>query len=185
MTILQVIEKSRPGRSPFTACLASALFLGVPAGAQVNPALARGSEDAPAQQAIAAAAAAAPVANVSPVVASSGKAIPGFWKRFGKAYWDDWHPGPPAPPVAGAPPDHRGYDPPVSNPPYPFSVWPIGGTVWIGYNNATQYPLTTALQTGPHGDWWKKANIQVYGWADLGMNISTSSARPYGNLPAA
>jgi len=93
--------------------------------------------------------------------------------------------GAPPAPVAGAEPDHRGYPAPVSNPPYPFSVWPIGGTVWIGYNNATQYPLTTALQTGPHGDWWKKANIQVYGWADLGMNVSTSSARPYGNLPAA
>ena len=44
---------------------------------------------------------------------------------------------------------------------------------------------TTALQTGPHGDWWKKANIQIYGWVDIGMNLSTSSARPYGNLPAA
>ena len=43
----------------------------------------------------------------------------------------------------------------------------MGGTPWIGYPNATQYPLTTALQTGPHGEWWKKANIQIYGWADL------------------
>jgi len=111
-----------------------------------------------------------------------------FWKRFGQAYLDDWHPAPAAvsaPPAPGAEPAYRGYPPPVSNPPYPFAVWPIGGTPWIGYNNATQYPLTTALQTGPHGDWWKKANIQIYGWADVGMNLSTSSARPYGNLPAA
>ena len=109
----------------------------------------------------------------------------GFWARFAQAYKDDWHPAPAPPPVAGAPLAYRGDPPPVTNPPFPFAVWPIGGTPWIGYNNATQYPLTTALQTGPHGDWWKKANIQVYGWADLGMNISTSSARPYGNLPAA
>jgi hypothetical protein len=117
----------------------------------------------------------------------------GFWKRFGKAYWDDWHPAPdtttasaPAPPPApGAEPPYRGDPPPTTNPPYPFAVWPMGGTPWIGYPNATQYPLTTALQTGPHGEWWKKANIQIYGWADLGMNISTSSAKPYGNLPAA
>jgi hypothetical protein len=74
---------------------------------------------------------------------------------------------------------------PVSSPPFPFSAWPIGGTVWIGYPNATSYPLTIASQTGPNGDWWKKANIQIHGWADLGMNISTSSARPYGNPPAA
>jgi hypothetical protein len=125
------------------------------------------------------------VANATPVVnTASGN----FWKRFAKAYKDDWNPPPAAPattPAPGAEPPFRGYAPPVTNPPYPFSVWPIGGTVWMGYNNATQYPITTALQTGPHGDWWKKANIQVYGWADLGMNISTSTARPYGNLPAA
>ena len=121
-----------------------------------------------------------PVTNVAPA---------GFWKRFARAYKDDWHPAPvfatSAAPVQGAESAYRGYPPPVSNPPFPFAVWPIGGTVWMGYNNATQYPVTTTLQTGPHGDWWKKANIQIYGWADLGMNISTSSARPYGNLPAA
>jgi hypothetical protein len=64
-------------------------------------------------------------------------------------------------------------------------MWPMGGTVLIGYPNATAYPVTQALQNGKHGDWWKKANIQIYGWADVGMNLSTSSARPYGNLPAA
>jgi hypothetical protein len=118
-----------------------------------------------------------------------GNVAKGFWKRFGQAYLDDWHPAPvaaaSAPSTPGAEPAYRGYPPPFTNPPFPFAVWPIGGTPWIGYNNATQYPLTTALQTGPHGDWWKKANIQIYGWADLGMNISTSSARPYGNAPAA
>jgi putative OmpL-like beta-barrel porin-2 len=105
----------------------------------------------------------------------------GFWSRLAKAYADDWHAGPDAGPAA----PYRGDPSPVSSPPFPFAVWPIGGTVWIGYPNATSYPLTTALQTGPHGDWWKKANIQIYGWADLGANVSTSSARPYGNLPAA
>jgi hypothetical protein len=122
--------------------------------------------------------------TVSPVnssAASAPAAPKGFWSRFIKAYADDWHPGP----DGGDAPKYRGYPAPVSNPPFPFTVWPIGGTVWIGYPNATAYPLTTALQTGPHGDWWKKANIQIYGWMDLGMNISTSSARPYGNLPAA
>jgi len=115
---------------------------------------------------------------------------PGFFKRLAMAYATDWHPAASAAPDAAgtapnAEPTYRGYPPPVSNPPFPFNVWPIGGTPWIGYPNATQYPLTTALQTGPHGDWWKKANVQIYGWADVGMNISTSHDRPYGNLPAA
>jgi hypothetical protein len=129
------------------------------------------------------------IALVSATGAPVTNVAKGFWKRFGQAYWDDWHPAPVAavtpPPAPGAEPAYRGDPPPFTNPPYPFAVWPIGGTPWIGYNNATQYPLTTALQTGPNGEWWKKANIQIYGWADLGMNLSTSSARPYGNLPAA
>jgi hypothetical protein len=104
-----------------------------------------------------------------------------FFQRLGRAYWDDWHPGP----DTGGRPKYRGYPMPVSNPPFPFNVWPIGGTVWIGYPNATAYPLTTALQNGKHGDWWKKANVQLYGWVDLGMNISTSHDGPYANAPAA
>jgi len=105
----------------------------------------------------------------------------GFWARLAKAYWDDWHPSGPTPDSK-----YRGYPPPESNPPYPFNNWPIGGTVWIGYNNATSYPLTTALQTGPHGDWWKKANIQIYGWANAGFNFSTSTQEvggKYANAP--
>jgi hypothetical protein len=107
----------------------------------------------------------------------------GFWARLAKAYLDDWHPA-----ASSAAPKYRGYPPVESNPPYPFSVWPIGGTVWIGYDNSTAYPLTTALQTGPHGDWWKKANIQIYGWADAGFNFSSSTEQvggKYANSPAA
>jgi hypothetical protein len=122
----------------------------------------------------------APSAN-SPAEPVTNVAKDGFLTRLIHSYRDDWHPSP----DTGPPPKFRGYPAPVDNPPFPFAVWPIGGTVWIGYPNATAYPLSTALQNGPHGDWWKKANIQIYGWADFGMNISTSSARPYGNLPAA
>jgi hypothetical protein len=108
---------------------------------------------------------------------------PGFFKRFAQAYNDDWHPQPSAANATGPP--YRGYPAPESSPPFPFTVWPIGGTPWIGYPNSTSYPLTTALQTGPHGDWWKKANIQIYGWLDVGMNLSTSHNGPYANAPAA
>ena len=127
----------------------------------------------------------APAPAVQPVVLPGvTETNHGFWGRFVKAYYDDWHPAP----SGGEPSKYRGYPPPESNPPYPFTVWPMGGTVWIGYNNATAYPLTTALQTGPHGDWWKKANIQMYGWADVGMNFSTSTQQvggKYANAPAA
>ncbi len=111
----------------------------------------------------------------------SAAAKPGFWRRFGAAYWSDWHPSASNDPT----PAYRGYPAPVTNPPYPFTIWPMGGTPNIGYPGATLYPLTTALQTGHHGDWWKKANIQIYGWADLGVNVSSSNHGPYPNAPAA
>jgi Putative beta-barrel porin-2, OmpL-like. bbp2/Carboxypeptidase regulatory-like domain len=120
--------------------------------------------------------------NVPLAKAADPKKPAGFFSRFAKAYSDDWHPGP-----AGEPAKFRGFPPPESNPPYPFSVWPIGGTPLIGYNNATSYPLTTALQNGPNGEWWKKANIQIYGWANAGFNFSTSTEAvggKYANAPA-
>jgi hypothetical protein len=117
--------------------------------------------------------------NVAPV--TNAAATGGFLKRLARAYRDDWHPGP----ESGEAPKFRGYPAPVTNPPFPFGVWPIGGTVWIGYPNATSYPLTNAIYGSQHGEWLKKANVQIYGWVDLGMNISTSHDGPYANAPAA
>lgn len=116
--------------------------------------------------------------------------MPGFWKRLARAYWNDWHPGAEsatsaAPASSNAEPAYRGYPPPASNPPFPFTVWPIGGTPWIGYQNSINYPLMQALLSGPNRDWWRETNIQIYGWLDVGGNLSTSHDRPYGNLPAA
>jgi|HubBroStandDraft_6_1064221.scaffolds.fasta_scaffold94598_2 hypothetical protein len=115
-------------------------------------------------------------------VAAPAKQL-GFWARFAKAYSDDWH-------GVGSSdtPKYRGYPMPESNPPYPFNVWPIGGTVWIGYPNATSYPLTTAIYGSSWGQWLKKANIQIYGWANAGFNFSTSNQSQggkYANSPAA
>ena len=67
-------------------------------------------------------ASAGPVTNVAPG---------GFWKRFAQAYWDDWHDK-----GAGGPePKYRGYPAPESNPPFPFTVWPYGGSPVIGQPN--------------------------------------------------
>jgi len=100
----------------------------------------------------------APAAQSDPSSPGSGATAPsgnaavattqkGFWARLAQAYYDDWHP--PAGSTVDAP-KYRGDPMPESNPPYPFNVWPIGGTVWIGYPNATNYPLTTALYGSKH-----------------------------------
>jgi len=104
-----------------------------------------------------------------------------FFRRLVQSYHDDWYPAPQTGPDA----PFRGDPAPVTNPPFPFTTWPMGGTVPIGYPSTTSYPLTTAIYGGKEGQWMKNANIQIYGWADLGMNISTSHNGPYANAPAA
>ncbi len=120
-------------------------------------------------------------------VPTSNAAQGNLLKRLGHAYWDDWHPSAAATAAAAAAPApaYRGYPAPVSTPPYPFTVWPIGGTVNIGQPFSFTTPLMTALYSGKSGDAWQKSRIGIYGWANAGMNFSTSNALPYGNAPAA
>ncbi|MGC2772853.1 MAG: hypothetical protein WA232_14225, partial [Candidatus Sulfotelmatobacter sp.] len=54
-----------------------------------------------------------------------------FLRRLLKAYSDDWWPPAAANPTVPAP-AFRGDPAPVNGPPFPFSTWPIGGTVSIG-----------------------------------------------------
>ncbi len=114
----------------------------------------------------------APITNVAPG---------NFWKRFAKAYADDWHDRTPAGPDA----PYRGYPAPESNPPWPFTVWPYGGSPVIGQPNTMLPPLMTALYNGPHGEAWQKSKIQIYGWLDPGFNISSSNKPGFANAPAA
>jgi len=110
------------------------------------------------------------------------KAQPGsLIKRLIKIYADDWRDRTPSGPDAA----YRGYPAPVTNPPYPFTVWPYGGSPVIGQPNATSGPLMQALYAGPNGDAWKAANIQIYGWANTGWNASTSNNGRFANAPAA
>ena len=122
-----------------------------------------------------------PAPEESKPAEASKPAERGFVRRLFKAYADDWK----STDDSGPAPAFRGYPAPVSNPPFPFAVWPIGGTVWIGYPNATSYPLTQAIYGSGENNWLKKANIQLYGWADVGMNVSTSHDGTYANAPAA
>lgn len=87
-----------------------------------------------------------------------------------------------------APPSRRsGWAPaPVTAPPYPFTEFPYGGTTSMGVNrpNSVDSPLMVAIANTDVGRALNKAHIQVYGWVDIGGNLSTSNV-PRGNAPAA
>jgi hypothetical protein len=143
-------------------------------------AFAQGASDPPGDQTPASTQ--APGANPAPP-ANSNIALHGnFFERFFKAYYDDWNP--PAGSADQAPP-FRGDPAPVDGPPFPFSVWPYGGSLVIGQPWTQSGPLMQAIWSGKHGDWWKHSGIQIYGWLNGGGNASTSKQSGYSNAPAA
>lgn len=56
----------------------------------------------------------------------------------------------------------------------PFTVWPQGGTVVIGYDNEYYGALMDAIYCGPDGQTWKDSRVTIYGWIEPGGNVSTS-----------
>jgi Putative beta-barrel porin-2, OmpL-like. bbp2 len=77
---------------------------------------------------------------------------------------------------------------PMTSPPMPFTDWPIGATQVIGgaTPNSVDSPLMTALIGGtPLGKPLEDAHVQVYGWIDVGGNISTADHGFGGNAPVA
>lgn len=106
----------------------------------------------------------------------------GFVKRFFMAYANDWKST-----AAGndPPPVRRWNAAPVDGPPFPFSDWPYGGSVVIGTPWIQSSPLMQALWSGPHGEAWKKSGVQIYGWLNVGCNVSTSHKSRYANFPEA
>jgi hypothetical protein len=105
----------------------------------------------------------------------------GFLKRFFKAYADDWK----GTASGGETAAFRGYPAPVSSPPFPFSVWPYGGAPTIGQPWTQAGPLMTAVWSGRRGDAWKRSGIQIYGWLNGGVNVSTSTGPGYSIFPEA
>jgi hypothetical protein len=124
-----------------------------------------------------------PVSSPAPVAApSSPQPLTGsFLTRFYKAYANDWTT---TSTDSGPAPAYRGYPAPESDPPFPFTVWPYGGSPVLGQPFTQSGPLMEALWSGPNGDWWKKSGIQIYGWLNGGMNVSTSKQGGYSNFPA-
>jgi hypothetical protein len=106
----------------------------------------------------------------------------GLFARFIKAYADDWKGGPAD---SGPAPKYRGFPAPVDGPPFPFSVWPYGGSVTIGQPWTQGGPVMQAIWSGSNGDAWKRSGIQVYGWLNAGFNTSTSKGGGYSNFPEA
>jgi hypothetical protein len=93
-----------------------------------------------------------------------------------------------APPDPSAlPPRRKGWgDYPEAIPPYPFTEWPYGGVTPIGVSrpNAVDSPLMQALSNTELGRAMNAAHIQVYGWINVGGNISTNTLKPGGNWPS-
>jgi len=73
-----------------------------------------------------------------------------------------------------APGSFRGPPAVVTSPPYPFSTWPMGATQPIGWTVSHLAPLMDTLYCGPYGQLMKESGVQIFGWADLGGNLSTS-----------
>jgi hypothetical protein len=89
---------------------------------------------------------------------------------------------------SGPPSELRKFPPPQNAPPFPYGEYQIGGTPTIGdRNEQTVYPLMKALHDGPDGKWWKDSRIFISGWAEFGVNGSTSTPQPgagiYANAP--
>jgi hypothetical protein len=110
----------------------------------------------------------------------------GFLERFiNYQAWELGKMGPPDDP--SAPPSRRPDFPPQpqTTPPMPFSEWPHGATTPIGVTrpNSVDSPLMVALQPSAIGKALNDAHVQVYGWGDVGGNLSTST-RKGGNSPA-
>jgi hypothetical protein len=112
--------------------------------------------------------------GAGPAADCGDRAGMGFVDRLTSSYSDHINYDPTAPGT----PQRAGYqDPPLSSPPYPSAVWNLGGTVPIGYDAMYKGPLTDSLWCGPYGEWMKNNRLTVYGWVNVGGNLSTSNKK--------
>ena len=116
---------------------------------------------------------------LAPTVAMADGCDQGFMTRLMAAYAEDANPAPADPNAAPAP--RRGMDSPFSSPPFPSAEWQLGGVPYaVGVpNENTQYPLERALGCTRFGSWMKDHRIEIYGWINPSMNLSTSSHSNY------
>ena len=106
--------------------------------------------------------------------------------RFYNYYRLEWgEPGPPTDPNAPASRRAGWVDAPVTTPPMPFTEWPYGGTTNLGVNRtgSVDSPLMAAISNTSAGQWLNANGMQIYGWLDPGINLSSNTVRPGGNAP--
>jgi hypothetical protein len=112
----------------------------------------------------------------------------GFFERLYNYYKLEWDQGAP-PSDPNAPPGRRADWPrtPQTTPPMPFTEWPYGGTQNLGVTRPASIdsPLMVALGNTSLGQWMADNHLQMYGWIDPGLNISSNTTRPGGNAPVA
>lgn len=110
-----------------------------------------------------------------PARTSSSDCSSNFFSRLAAAYREDANPAP-ADPNAPATP-RRAMDSPFPSPPFPSAEWQLGGVAYpIGVPNLnSQYPLEKALGCTQAGSWLQDNRIEIYGWINPSMNLSTSS----------
>lgn len=112
----------------------------------------------------------------------------GFFERLTNYYMLEWgKDGAPTDPKAPASRREDWPASPVTAPPMPFTEWPYGGTTPLGVTRpgSVDSPLMTALAPTGIGQWLAANNFQLYGWVDVGANLSTSKQKHGGNAPAA
>ena len=76
---------------------------------------------------------------------------------------------------------------PEATPPMPFTEWPYGGTTSIGVTRpaSVDSPFMAAISNTSFGKWMADNNFQIYGWGNVGGNVSSNTTRPGGNAPIA
>jgi hypothetical protein len=76
---------------------------------------------------------------------------------------------------------------PETTPPMPFTEWPYGGTTSLGVTRpaSVDSPFMAAIANTGLGRWMADNNFQIYGWGNVGGNVSSNTVRPGGNAPIA
>lgn len=98
-----------------------------------------------------------------------------FLKRLFEAYARDWS----STANSGPEPPRRVLPSPLNSPPFPNSDWSYGGSPEIGARDNNVTPLMEALYGGANGSAWEQSRVNVYGWLEGSLNLSTSHSSNY------
>jgi hypothetical protein len=111
----------------------------------------------------------------------------GIAERLANYYDLEWgQAGPPADPDAPSAARDGWPRTPATVPPMAYAEWPTGALTSIGVTrpSSADSPLMAAIDGTSLGKWLDDNHLQVYGWVNVGGNIS-SNERKYGNAPIA